>query len=207
MAFIGTAEQTRISEAIAEVERGTDAELVTVLAAASDDYRYIPLLWAALVALIVPSALYLTPLSTAWMITAQLVAFVLLAVLLQTETLRTRLIPKSVRTLRAANMARRQFLEQGLHHTDDDTGMLIFVSEAEHYVEILVDRGISSKVDDERWSSIIENFVDDVHEGQVERGFLTALERCGEILAEAVPKTPDNRNELDNRLILIGYDS
>ena len=206
MAFIGTAEQTRISAAIAEVERKTDAELVTVLAAASDDYRYIPLLWAALVALIVPSALYLTPLSTAWMITAQLVAFVVLAVLLQTETLRTRLIPKSVRTLRAANMARRQFLEQGLHHTDDDTGMLIFVSEAEHYVEILVDRGISSKVDDERWSSIIENFVDDVHEGQVERGFLTALERCGEILAEAVPKTPDNRNELDNRLILIGYD-
>ncbi len=206
MAFIGTAEQTRISAAIAEVERGTDAELVTVLAAASDDYRYIPLLWAALVALIVPSALYLTPLSTAWIITAQLAAFVVLAVLLQTETLRARLIPKSVRTLRAANMARRQFLEQGLHHTDDDTGVLIFVSEAEHYVEILVDRGISSKVDNERWSSIIENFVDDVHEGQVERGFLTALERCGEILAEAVPKTPDNHNELDNRLILIGYD-
>ncbi len=206
MAFIGTAEQTRISAAIAEVERGTDAELVTVLIAASDDYRYIPLLWAALVALIVPSALYLTPLSTAWMITAQLVTFVVLAVLLQTETIRTRLIPKSVRTLRAANMARRQFLEQGLHHTGDDTGVLIFVSEAEHYVEILVDRGISSKVDNERWSSIIENFVNDVHEGQVERGFLTALERCGEILAEAVPKTPDNRNELDDRLILIGYD-
>ncbi len=206
MAFIGTAEQTRISAAIAEVERGTDAELVTVLIAASDDYRYIPLLWAALVALIVPSALYLTPLSTAWMITAQLVTFVVLAVLLQTETIRARLIPKSVRTLRAANMARRQFLEQGLHHTGDDTGVLIFVSEAEHYVEILVDRGISSKVDNERWSSIIENFVNDVHEGQVERGFLTALERCGEILAEAVPKTPDNRNELDNRLILIGYD-
>ena len=206
MSLIGTAEQTRISEAIAEVERGTNAELVTVLAAASDDYRYIPLLWAALVALIVPSALYLTPLSTAWMITAQLTTFLVLAVLLQVETLRSRLIPKSVRTLRAANMARRQFLEQGLHHTGDDTGVLIFVSEAEHYVEILVDRGISSKVNNERWSNIIENFVNDVHEGQVERGFLTALECCGEILAEAVPKTPDNRNELDNRLILIGYD-
>ncbi|MCZ6641698.1 MAG: TPM domain-containing protein [Gammaproteobacteria bacterium] len=206
MALIGTAEQTRISEAIAEVERGTDAELVTVLAASSDDYRYIPLLWAALVALIVPSALYLTPLSTAWMITAQLATFLVLAVLLQIETLRARLIPRSVRTLRAANMARRQFLEQGLHHTADDTGVLIFVSEAERYVEILVDRGISSKVDNERWSSIIEKFVDDVHAGQVERGFLTALARCGELLAEAVPKTPDNLNELDNRLILIGYD-
>ncbi|MCZ6855400.1 MAG: TPM domain-containing protein [Gammaproteobacteria bacterium] len=206
MALIGTAEQKRISEAIAEVERGTDAELVTVLAASSDDYRYIPLLWAALVALIVPSALYLTPLSTAWMITAQLATFLVLAVLLQIETLRARLIPRSVRTLRAANMARRQFLEQGLHHTADDTGVLIFVSEAERYVEILVDRGISSKVDNERWSSIIEKFVDDVHAGQVERGFLTALARCCYLLAEAVPKTPDNLNELDYRLILIVYD-
>ncbi len=206
MALIGTAEQTRISEAIAEVERHTDAELVTVLTAASDDYRYIPLLWAALVAMIVPSALYLTPLSTAWMIVAQLSTFLVLAVLLQIDTLRTRLIPKSVRNYRAANMARRQFLEQQLHHTDDDTGVLIFVSEAERYVEILVDRGISSTVDDARWSGIIEEFVADVHEGRVEQGFLTALARCGEILAEAVPKTPDNHNELDNRLVLIGYD-
>ena len=206
MALLGTAEQSRISEAIAEVERHTDAELVTVLAAASDDYRYIPLLWAALVALVVPSALYLSPLSTAWIITAQITAFLVLAVVLQIETLRVHLIPKGVRILRAANMARRQFLEQGLHHTIGDTGVLIFVSEAEHYVEILVDRGISSKVDDDQWSNIVEKFVSDVHEGRVEQGFLTTLDRCGEILAEAVPKTPDNRNELDNRLVLIGYD-
>ena len=101
MALIGAAEQTRISEAIAEVERHTDAELVTVLAAASDDYRYIPLLWAALVALVVPSALYFTPMPTAWMIAAQLSAFLVLAILLQVETLRARLIPKGVRNLRA----------------------------------------------------------------------------------------------------------
>lgn len=206
MALIGVAEQTRISAAIAEVERNTNAELVTVLAAASDDYRYIPLLWAALVALVVPSALYFTPISIAWMITTQLTVFLVLAVLLQIETLRARLIPRGVRNLRAANMARRQFLEQGLHHTDGDIGVLIFVSEAERYVEILVDRGISATVGDDRWASIIEEFVTDVHEDRIEQGFLTALKRCGEILAEAVPKTPDNHNELDNRLVLVGYD-
>ena len=206
MALISAIEQTRISEAIAAVERRTNAELVTVLAAASDDYRYIPLLWAALVALVVPSALYFTPMSSAWMITVQLSVFLVLTVLLQIETLRARLIPKGVRNLRAANMARRQFLQQGLHHTDGDTGVLIFVSEAERYVEILVDRGISAKVGDDKWAGIIEEFVTDVHDNRVEEGFLTALKRCGEILAEAVPKTPDNHNELDNRLVLIGYE-
>ena len=93
-----------------------------------------------------------------------------------------------------------------MHHTDDDTGVLIFVSEAEHYVEILVDRGISAKVGDDQWSNIIERFVADVRDGEVEQGFLTALESCGDILEAAVPKTSDNRNELDNRLVLIGYD-
>jgi uncharacterized membrane protein len=37
-------------------------------------------------------------------------------------------------------------------------------------------------------------------------GFVGAIGECGEILAEAVPKSGDNPNELPNRLILIGYD-
>ena len=71
------------------------------------------------------------------------------------NAIRTQLIPKGVREWRASNMARRQFLERNLHHTDGDTGVLIFVSEAEHYVEILADRGISAQVDDGRWAEII----------------------------------------------------
>jgi len=206
MTLLSAPERNRISAAIAEVERHTDAELVTVLCASSDDYRYIPLLWAALAALIVPSALYLTPLSAAWLIAIQLLTFVVLAAILQVEALRVGLIPKAVRTFRAANMARRQFLEQGLHHTDGDTGVLIFVSEAEHYVEILVDRGIKAEIDDHEWSDIVGHFVADVRARQVEKGFLQAIEKAGELLAPVVPKTAGNNNELDDRLILLGYD-
>ena len=147
MSLVTAEQQTRIAEAIAEVERHTDAELVTVIAAASDDYRYIPLLWAALAALIVPALLYFTPLyeiDPLYLFWAQAGVFVVLALALSLSAFRVRLIPRAVREWRASNMACRQFLEQGLHHTEGETGVLIFVSEAEHFVEILVDRGISA---------------------------------------------------------------
>lgn len=209
MSLVTKEEQERIAAAIAEAERHTDAELVTVIAAASDDYRYIPILWAAIVALLVPAALYFTPLydlDPIFLFWVQAGVFAVLAVALAWSGFRVRLIPRAVREWRASNMACRQFLEQGLHHTAGETGVLIFVSEAEHFVEILVDRGISAKVDDTAWRDIVADFIDDVRAGRVESGLIRAIERCGEILAGAVAKTPGNTNELDNRLILIGYD-
>ena len=60
MTLITEQEQAAISAAIAEVEQKSDAELVTVLAAQSDDYHYIPTLWAALLAMLTPVALTLS---------------------------------------------------------------------------------------------------------------------------------------------------
>ena len=206
MALLDSKERERIREAIAEVERRTDAELVTVLASRSDDYRYVPILWAALIALLVP--LMLTPfvLPHVFVVTAQLATFCLLALLLHLPGLAMRLVPKEVRHWHAGNMARRMFLEHGLHHTAGEVGVLIFVSEAERYVEIIADRGISAQVENERWEAIVAAFIADVTAGNVSEGFMRTIDACGSVLAGAVPKTPDNHNELDDRLVLIGYE-
>jgi putative membrane protein len=206
MALITHSERQQIADLITDVERHTNAELVTVLAARSDDYRYIPVLWAAVVALAVPTPLLFSPLPMDLIVATQLAVFCVLALVFRLPSLRTRLIPASVRHWRAANMARRQFLEQNLHHTAGATGILIFVSEAEHYVEILADRGIDRHVAPERWQGLVADFVRAMKAGRTLTGFETAISQVGEILAETVPKTPDNRNELDDRLILIGYD-
>ena len=52
---------TAIADQITEIEKATDAEIVTVLAKQSDDYYYIPTLWAAMAGVIAPSALLLLP--------------------------------------------------------------------------------------------------------------------------------------------------
>lgn len=204
--MINDYERTQIAEAIAEVERHTDAELVTVLVASSDDYRYLPVLWAAAAALLSSAPLVITRLPALDVLSIQLGLFCVFMLTLRIPAFARRLIPYHVGHWRASNMARRQFLELGLHRTNAATGVLIFVSEAERYVEVLADRGVSDHVDDARWQFIVDRFVADVKRQRILGGFIDAIAACGEILAEAVPKTEGNRNELADRLIVIGYD-
>src|SRR5262245_28452001 len=142
MALLNETELQQVARTITKIERDTDAEIVTVLATRADDYAYIPLLWASLIALIVPGLLNygVVMLGPHELLLTQWGVFVVLALLFRVPAITTRLIPHHVRRWRASNLARRQFLEQNLHHTRGETGMLIFVSEAERYVEILVDR-------------------------------------------------------------------
>ena len=132
----------------------------------------------------------------------QWLTFIVLALLFGIPSLATRLVPGSVRHWRACNLARRQFVELNLHHTDGETGMLIFVSEAERYVEIMVDRGIASRIDNSVWEAIVARFTTQVRQGHVLQGFLDCIESCGAELKAHVPAT-HQRNELSNRLIVL----
>ncbi|MDD0974414.1 TPM domain-containing protein [Pseudomonas fontis] len=204
MALLSEFEQRQVAEAIAQVEKRTDAELVTVLAARADDYAYIPLLWASLLALVVPGVIYYLMgwFSGHWLLIVQWVTFLVLCLLFRLPMLTTRLIPRTVRHWRASNLARRQFLEQNLHHTVGSTGVLIFVSEAERYVEILVDEGISRHLDDQAWEGIVRAFTEQVRQGQTLQGFVSCIEACGDLLSQHVPLTQE-RNELPNRLVIL----
>lgn len=204
MALLTELEAEQVATAIAEVEKKTDAELVTVLAHQADEYHYVPTLWAAMVALLTPGIILLLQwwLDTFEVLVLQLTIFAVLALLLRVPPILRRIIPRYVRQWRASNLARRQFLENNLHHTEGETGLLIFVSEMERYVEIIADRGISKHVDDAEWQAIIDDFTLKVHEGKTLEGFLSTVERCGEILAEHVPATHE-RDELPNRMILL----
>lgn len=204
MGLLNAREQEQVAEAIARVERETDAELVTVLAAQADDYRYIVLLWAGLIALLLPGLLNLFGdwWSARQLLLAQWLTFLVLGLLFRLPAPRVRLTPRAVRHWRAANLARRQFLEQRLHHTEGDVGMLIFVSEAEHYVEILVDRGIAGRIDDATWQALVDRFTHQVRQGRVLQGFLDCIDGCGAVLRERLPVTQP-RNQLADRLIIL----
>ena len=207
MTMLTDAEQERVRAAIAEAEMQTDAELVTVLANRADQYLYIPTLWAALIALLTPAAALLSPawLDVADVFVVQLIVFVGLASLLRIPALLTRMVPERVRRWRAANLARRQFLECGLHHTGNEMGVMIFVCEQEHYVEIIADRGVAVLVDDGEWEVIVEHFVNAVREGRVGEGFVEAVAACGAILARVAPATGE-RNDLPDHLVIVDID-
>lgn len=204
MTLLSQSDQEAVAAAIKEVERETDAELVTVLTSRADNYSYIPLLWSGILALLVPGiANYFGGwLGADMLLLVQWGTFILLGLLFRVPGLQTRLIPRPVRYWRASNLARRQFLEQNLHHTRGATGMLIFVSEAERYVEILVDQGIAEVLDNSVWEDMVADFTTKVRRGQTRQGFLECIAACGKLLKEHVPAT-DERNELPNHLVIL----
>lgn len=204
MALLNELQRRQVAEAITAVENHTDAELVTVLARSADDYAYVPLVWASLLALLVPGLVYY---ATGWfsahgLLMTQWTTFIVLCLVLRLPLFTSRLVPRAVRQWRASNLARRQFLEQNLHHTEGRTGVLIFVCEAERYVEILVDDGIAARLDNQVWETIVDGFTRQVRAGRTLEGFLTCIAACGELLKTHVPAT-SKRNELPNRLVIL----
>ena len=196
--------QETLAQTIGEQEKRTDAELVTVLARQADDYRYVTLLWAALLSLLVPAALLFLPV---WLtpfegLLLQWGVLLVLAVLFRLKPVQFRVVPRRLQRMRAAGLARQAFLEQGLHRTRGGTGLLIFVSEAEHYVEILADQGIARHVDDSEWQTIVDAFIARVKAGRVAEGFQECVAACGDKLATHVPAT-EQKNELPNHLIVL----
>ncbi len=203
MTFLSADDKSRIRQAIEDVERQTAGELVTVIARQSDDYLYIPTLWAALLALAVPGVIGYLPFDTlhAHSYLSQFIVFIVLAILFQWSPLKLRLIPRYVKVQRARRLAHVQFLAQDLHHTSQRTGILVFVSVAEHYVEIIADKGINDAVAAGTWDKIVNQFVNDVKQGQVAGGFITAIQQCGEVLIQHFPVTAEDKNELPNHLV------
>ncbi len=205
MAFLSKADKARIAEAIRASEAKTTGELVTVIAQAADDYTYIPLLWAALVALVFPGVVLLLhiELPYAHVYEAQVLAFIVAAIVFHWMPIKMRLIPAYVKQERARRLAREQFFRQNLHDTRDRTGVLLFVSVAERYVEIVADRGINEKVEKQAWEGIIADFVQHVKEKRIADGFVGAVAACGAMLAEHFPAAPEDKNELPDHLIEI----
>lgn len=197
------ADKARVSEAIKQAEAQTSGELVTVITQASDDYWYIPTLWAALIALPVPAGiiLYGTWMDATSLFAIQVAVFMGLAMLFRLPVIKHAVVPKGIKRQRASRVAREQFFLQGLQNTEGRTGILLFVSVAEHYVEIIADKGINDVVPAGTWDKVVSDFVSKVKAGQYTEGFLAAVEGCGAILAEHFPAQVDDVNELPNHLV------
>lgn len=215
MAFLSEAEKTSLSAKINHAESRTRAEIVTVIAQTSDGYRYIPTLWAALIALSIPGLYYLwntfnsggwvtTELAenaSHWLYSIQVLTFLGLGMIFQIPKARLWMVPKNVKRQRAARHAREQFFLQKLHETQERTGILIFVSVAEHYVEIIVDTAIANVVDNHVWNKTVEEFIEHVRKGDIAIGFESAIEQCREITWEHFPAPEGRPDELPNHLI------
>ncbi|HXF54646.1 MAG TPA: TPM domain-containing protein [Hyphomicrobiaceae bacterium] len=202
--FISDADRKRIADAIAAAERATSGEIIAVVAAESASYLSVPFLAASVVALAVPWPLiFFTWFSVQGIYALQLAAFAAVFALALPRPIRFRLVPRSILIQRAHRRAVEQFLAQNLHTTEGRTGVLIFVSVAERYAEILADAAIHTKVNAGIWQQIVDGLTQAIGQGRAADGFIGAVEAIGRMLAEHFPPGSADRAELPNHLIVL----
>lgn len=204
MSLFSAEDEKRISAAITDAEQRTSGEIVVVVAAQSDGYHYVPPLVGAIIALLVPWVLiFFTQLHIIPIYLIQLAVFLIVTLALMPGCVRTALVPTSIKRLHAHRRAVEQFLVQNLHTTDGRTGVLLFVSVAEHYAEIIADRAIDAKVPDGTWKEIIEQLTTSIGAGRPTDGFVAAIDAIGTVLAEHFPPGTSDPNELPDHLIIL----
>ena len=193
----------RLVEAIRAAEAQTRAEFVVVIARRADAYFFPPIALAAAGALLVPGLLWIARITQDFVLlyAIQLAVFALLAVLLRLPSILPFLIPASVGIARSRRLAREAFYRFGLHRTRERTGALLFAALAEHYVEIIADDGVDEAVPAGAWNEIVRTIVDAAKADGPAVGFESGLALLGKTLGDVLPRRPDDRNEIADRLI------
>ncbi|QJQ32723.1 hypothetical protein GV829_09940 [Sphingomonas lacunae] len=220
--LIPAEDHARISEAVAEAELKSDGEISTMVARRSDDYADWILFLAGLIPLLSLATILLLPeaferwvvfLTGNWhpeltrvelllsVLIVQSLSFGLGWALLRWTLLGIWLTPRSIKIRRVRREAVRAFRIGIESRTRAATGVLIYLSLAEHRAELVADEAINGKVHDADWGEAMARLTSDVRDGRPGDGIVGAVEMVGTLLATHFPRSHDDRNEMPDRLI------
>lgn len=215
-------DHARVTAAVGEAERASDGEIVTIVTARSDKYHDVALHWAALASLAAMALAALFPqlltrlldlLLGGWreeagpgellaaMTILSALAFVTMLLVLRAPGLRLALTPPGTKTRRVRARALELFRAGTERRTHGRTGILLYLSLAEHRAEIVADEAIHSIVAPEVWGEAMAELVTHVRAARPGEGMAAAVTRIGAVLAEHLPRSAADSNELPDRLI------
>jgi putative membrane protein len=217
-----TAEHETVSAAVAAAENSSAGEIVTIVTDRSDGYVDVALAWAALVAMTALTVLSLfpdfflgrydrmlgdwgkewTPHGILTLAAAVAILKFIGMVLIQLwRPLKFWLVPRFIKSARVRARAETCFKVGAERRTHGRTGILIYVSMAEHRAEIVADAAIAGKVSPEVWGEAMAALLKGIRAGDLAGGLVGAVERVGTVLAEHFPRAGDDQNELPDRVI------
>ena len=201
---LSKADRDRIADAIRAAEAKTTGEIVCVLTEASAHATGLPVFLAAIIALAVPWLLTgFTTMPVYRILLLQLIVFVALLIVFCLPRVRVALMPRRARRAIAYRFAMEQFVTRGLASNKKNSGVLIFVSLAEHYARIIAGSEIAARVPQAKWQEAVDALIAHIRNGFVAEGFVVAIEMCGNELAKYFPAAGSDRNVFPDRLYVI----
>lgn len=221
---VSEADHDIVTAAVAAAEAHTSGEIVTVVAAKSNDYDDVALVWASVIAFIAMSAIALFPefhrglydrLTGGWghdltanqwlgtVIAVGVLKWIGMWLILLWRPLRMALTPRAIKAQRVRARAIDLFKVGTEAKTLGRTGVLLYLSLKEHRADIVADEAIAAKVTPETWGNAMAALIERVRVGKPGEGMAEAVRQMGIVLAEHFPKGDENPNELPDRLIEI----
>lgn len=186
---LSTEERARLHVACEVAEKQTSARLCVVTVPISDRYALYPLVYGGIAAVTVFAVLALCfrhmPLREAFLITAAIAAAVTFS--LDIMSLRLMLVPRHAKNWECWELAHRAFASRVLAQNDRKTGVVLFVSFGERYVEVVTDRDVDLHVPQSVWDAIIADFLTHARQGRVGEALTTAVAACAKVLEAHYP--------------------
>lgn len=202
--FFNKEEQERITRTIHDVESRTIGEVAVMVVDSSDRYHETEvvggILLGSFLALIVTFLFFQ---SSIWSyIPLSFLFFFPSKYLFQkVPVLKATFIGVQRKEHTVRQRAVSAFYEKGLYKTRKNTGVLFFLSLLERKVWVLADKGIYKKIDQEtlnRFATIVSQGIKD---GRACDALCDAIRRSGELLIKHFPITPDDTNELPDKVM------
>jgi putative membrane protein len=211
-----------IADAVSAAEGKSAGEVVTIVAARSDSYADVALVWSAAIALLALVVLasatefYLAlweRITNGWasewsprdIFTISAVVATLKFcgtwLILLWRPLRLWLTPAWIKHHRVRDRAITLFKVGAERRTTGRTGILIYLSLEERRAEIVADEAISAKVDPRVWGDAMAPMLLHLRDGRMAEGMVEAVNRVGAVLAEHFPHSEDDTDELPEAVI------
>ena len=187
VSHVSEADHDRVTAAVAAAEEHTSGEIVTVIAAQSNDYDDVALVWASVIAFLAMSIVALFPdfyqglyyritggwghelTSNQWLgtvIAIGVLKWIGIWLILLWRPLRLWLTPRAILAARVRARAIDLFKVGTEAKTLGRTGILLYVSLREHRADIVADEAIAAKVAPEIWGDAMAALIDLVRKGQ-----------------------------------------
>jgi putative membrane protein len=193
----------RIEQAVQAAEATTSSEIAVCVRRASGDDRFMAAAIGAVVFIAIGTigpAVWWNYDRLVWLGVA-LVAAILAYWLCDRFDLGLRCLPARLLIKDARRTARAVFLNRGLDTTPERNAVLLFVSRAERYVEILPDRAAAAAIAPAHWSVIVDGFREAARKGDLGEAVAGAVAAIGKVCAVHFPASAGNPDRVSNRPI------
>jgi len=187
-----------LRDCVTDIEKSSDAELVLIVRARSGSYRHADYLFGSILAFAGLNFLLFSPVSfqVYWVAIEVAILFGLGAFLSSRgNIIRFLLTNERHRKEAVRTGAAAMFYEAGIANTAAEMGVLVYLSLLERRLELIADRGVLKGMPALDWNRILFELHEAGKKPEPDT-LLKGLRDLGDLLAQHLPATGENPNEL-----------